>query len=312
MTSPAKIAVIGAGLAGIAAARRLTERGAKVVVFEKSRGYGGRCSSKKWEGQVIDHGAQYFTQLDSAFQDSVTRACGGRVKALRAPILTSSGDEWKGGPRYYHVAGNSLLVRELAENLDVRIGTLIEGVNAEGSGWKVGDEIFDQILSTAPLPQTRKMAGLDMGISEYVSCLTLLLLYEGDKLGKTKGVYAIADSAGSDLIWTACENHKETRVQPGKTALVAHASAAFSARFIEADPQSWSKKLRSLAEQRWRLPPEKFKLQYAHRWRYARVTATSAAPQLPQGWHFAGDALTESRVESAWLAGTAVAERLPL
>jgi predicted NAD/FAD-dependent oxidoreductase len=33
-------------------------------------------------------------------------------------------------------------------------------------------------------------------------------------------------------------------------------------------------------------------------------------PALPEGWHFVGDLLSESRVESAWLAGRAAAARI--
>ena len=71
-------AVIGGGLAGIAAAREIAARGASVTIFEKSRGLGGRCASKRWEGHVIDHGAQYFTIRDEAFHSAISSASGTR------------------------------------------------------------------------------------------------------------------------------------------------------------------------------------------------------------------------------------------
>jgi predicted NAD/FAD-dependent oxidoreductase len=40
------IAIIGAGIAGITAARTLANAGHKVQVFEKSRGAGGRMSTR--------------------------------------------------------------------------------------------------------------------------------------------------------------------------------------------------------------------------------------------------------------------------
>jgi predicted NAD/FAD-dependent oxidoreductase len=33
-------------------------------------------------------------------------------------------------------------------------------------------------------------------------------------------------------------------------------------------------------------------------------------PAMPEGWHFAGDLLTESRVEASWLAGREAARRI--
>jgi predicted NAD/FAD-dependent oxidoreductase len=44
------IAVVGAGIAGLLLARELKARGAEVVVFEKSRGLGGRMATKRVGG----------------------------------------------------------------------------------------------------------------------------------------------------------------------------------------------------------------------------------------------------------------------
>ena len=56
-----KVAIIGAGIAGLTAARELVERGAQVKVFEKARGLGGRLSTKRLVWGKLDIGAQYFT-----------------------------------------------------------------------------------------------------------------------------------------------------------------------------------------------------------------------------------------------------------
>ena len=63
-----KIAIIGAGIAGVSATNALNARGCNVTLFEKSRGYGGRCATKRWEGHTVDHGAQYFTIRDERFR----------------------------------------------------------------------------------------------------------------------------------------------------------------------------------------------------------------------------------------------------
>lgn len=62
-----KIAVIGAGMAGITAARSLKAAGHRVQVFEKSRGSGGRLASKRSEMGRINLGAQRFTSDDPLF-----------------------------------------------------------------------------------------------------------------------------------------------------------------------------------------------------------------------------------------------------
>ena len=61
-------AIIGAGLAGLTAARTLQQAGHRVTVFEKSRGVGGRMSTRQTEFGSFDHGAQYFTVRDERFR----------------------------------------------------------------------------------------------------------------------------------------------------------------------------------------------------------------------------------------------------
>jgi len=57
-----KIAVVGAGLAGLVCAKVLTERGREVIVFEASDGVGGRVRTDERDGFLLDRGFQvYFT-----------------------------------------------------------------------------------------------------------------------------------------------------------------------------------------------------------------------------------------------------------
>jgi renalase len=62
------IAIIGAGMAGITAARTLVQAGHRVTVIEKSRSAGGRMSTRRTEFGSFDHGAQYFTVRDARFR----------------------------------------------------------------------------------------------------------------------------------------------------------------------------------------------------------------------------------------------------
>ena len=56
-----RVAVIGAGLAGLSCATALQAAGVVVRVYEKSRGPAGRMSTRRGDGWQCDHGAQYFT-----------------------------------------------------------------------------------------------------------------------------------------------------------------------------------------------------------------------------------------------------------
>lgn len=50
------VLVVGAGVAGLTLARRLSQNGEKVTVFEKSPGVGGRLATRRGEGWIWDHG----------------------------------------------------------------------------------------------------------------------------------------------------------------------------------------------------------------------------------------------------------------
>lgn len=58
------IIVIGAGMAGLAAAQRLRERGGRVTVLERSDRVGGRVTSERREGFRIDSGAHQVCATD--------------------------------------------------------------------------------------------------------------------------------------------------------------------------------------------------------------------------------------------------------
>lgn len=300
------VAVIGAGMAGIGAARLLADAGFRVVVFDKSRGLGGRCATKRWEGHSVDHGAQYFTMRDADFSQAVRLACGWDLLEIEAPIVDEMGQELPSEERFFHAKGNSRLARALAEGLEVRTGITIDAVENR----RVGGEEFDLIVSTAPWPQTAKLAGISGAQNPYAPCLAGLFLYEGEWVGSSTARYAMSDRSGHALAWSACENHKPGRVGEGFTVMVVHASEEFSRTRLEDDPASWAADLRALVEERWEIPSSAFRAVHPHRWRYARISQNMEIPALPEGWHFAGDLITESRVESAWLAGRVVASRI--
>ena len=55
-----RVAVVGGGLAGLSAALRLKEAGARVELFERSRLLGGRATSFEIDGVEVDNGQHVF------------------------------------------------------------------------------------------------------------------------------------------------------------------------------------------------------------------------------------------------------------
>jgi oxygen-dependent protoporphyrinogen oxidase len=69
----ARIAVIGGGPAGCAAAWELHERGADVILFEREPHCGGRTRSIREAGRVLDTGAGFFTNFYPVLEDYLDR-----------------------------------------------------------------------------------------------------------------------------------------------------------------------------------------------------------------------------------------------
>ena len=62
-----KIAIIGAGISGLAMAKELSKNDITIDIFEKSRGKGGRAGTKRVDNLNFDLGAQYLNNFDEKF-----------------------------------------------------------------------------------------------------------------------------------------------------------------------------------------------------------------------------------------------------
>ncbi|MGH8251075.1 MAG: NAD(P)-binding protein [Steroidobacteraceae bacterium] len=98
----ASIAVIGAGLARLACARRLAEVGLHPQVFDAQRSPGGRLATRRFESAGFDHGAQYLTVSDARFRRVIEAAHLAGAAARRSPRWQADdrgrGELWVGAP----------------------------------------------------------------------------------------------------------------------------------------------------------------------------------------------------------------------
>ncbi|NHI93107.1 MAG: NAD(P)/FAD-dependent oxidoreductase [Candidatus Lokiarchaeota archaeon] len=56
--------IVGGGLAGLSCAAILAKNGKRIILFEKNNIVGGRCSSYKKKGFIIDYGTHVFTRTE--------------------------------------------------------------------------------------------------------------------------------------------------------------------------------------------------------------------------------------------------------
>ena len=86
-----RVAIIGAGIAGLSCAQELQGHGFSVTIFDKSKGVGGRMSHRYFGDWEADHGAQYFTARDPVFQQEVAQwVQAGVAKPWAGRIVSSS------------------------------------------------------------------------------------------------------------------------------------------------------------------------------------------------------------------------------
>lgn len=331
----ADVVVVGAGIAGLAAAGELARAGRRVVVLEKSRGLGGRMATRRLGNAVCDHGAQFFTARGQAFADlvaaatraeAVARWCDGFAQAAdSAAEIAPAAD---GHPRHRGAAGMSDLPKWLAGRLDgekVRILTdaTVAGIRAAdgrlevafgGAAAAAGTTIeAGAVVVTAPAPQAAALlagAALDPAAAEqlagiaYDPCFALMLVLDRPSLVPPPG--GIQFAAG-DLAWLADNQQKGISPVP---ALTVHASADYSRGHFDAPPDEVAAALTARIA-RWidGDPARAVVERSLHRWRYATPVAV-----LPQPFLIArttppvvicGDAFDGPRVEGAAASGLA-------
>ncbi|MEH6565622.1 MAG: FAD-dependent oxidoreductase [Halopseudomonas sp.] len=324
MNQPPSVAIIGAGMSGLSAASLLRETGLNVTLFDKSRGSGGRMSSKRTSAGTFDMGTQYFTARDSAFSATVDAWLAAGWVAVWQPRLfrydehglhPSSDDQRRlvGNPRM------TALSRALLADTPLHSSTRIEQLQRDRQQWRLVDTEgeshgpFDQIIVAVPpaqaAPLLRAIGSLS-GPAERTSMDPGWAVALGFAQPLNVPFDAVFVRSGP-LDWIAREASK-----PGREATqnwVLQSTPAWAAGHLDDSPEQVIQELtQALAEVLGqRLPDLSF--QQAHRWLYARPNETSdwgalAAPD--QGLFVCGDWCVGGRLEGAWLSGQQAAKAL--
>lgn len=193
----ATVAVVGAGLAGLACGRRLQAAGHRVTWFEKSRGVGGRIATRRLEaGSRVDHGLRYWVpqsaELQALTQDLLAQ---GVVHPWAA-----QGFRWNGELRpdsgktvYCAHQGVNAIAKYLAQSCDIRRQHRVTGLARCDRGWRLTMDdptgsattaTADTVVLAIPAPQAVPLLlPLDAAAAEaaravtYAPCLSLMATY---------------------------------------------------------------------------------------------------------------------------------------
>lgn len=326
MINHSNVLIVGAGIAGLLAARVLHERGITTLVLDKGRRAGGRMATRRLDNAYGDNGAQFFTTRDPVFGAYVQGwIAEGRVfEWSRGWSDGSANSAPDGHPRYAVHGGMNALPGMLAQGLDVRVNITLKLVRQTGDGWEAEDTdgkryTASALLLTPPVPQS--LALLEAGgvtlpeaqhqalaAISYAPCFAALFHVEGRVNLPAPGALQRPDGP---IYWIADNQRKG--VSPDACIITMHAGPEVSRQWYD-DPeaeilQRFEAELQPLMAEDARIVGSNLK-----RWRYAQpVTVYPERCLLVEGESpvaFAGDAFGSPRVEGAALSGIAAGEAL--
>jgi predicted NAD/FAD-dependent oxidoreductase len=303
-----RIAIIGAGMAGLSCAAGLRANGHETVLFDKGRGAGGRMSTARLQtslGEVaFDHGAQFFTARDPDFAAEVDRW---HDAGIVAPWSAAGADVWVGTPSM------NAPIRAMADATDVGWRSKIDALR-NSDGWYLGgDDVaegpFDAVLLAVPAEQVSPLVdahAADMAAKARSvpsdPCWTVMVAFDrpvsfGEDCIRHAGIVS----------WAARNSAKPGR--HGPEAWVIQGSGDWSRDHIEDDALQVEKALlAAFAERVGAALPGAVALR-THRWRYAKSGALGpgALWNADTALGACGDWLLGGRVEQAWVSGRRLA-----
>jgi predicted NAD/FAD-dependent oxidoreductase len=308
-----RIAVIGAGLAGLTCAERLTEASCSVVLFDKGRGPGGRMSTRRGETALgeagFDHGAQYFTARDPGFKAVVQSWL---ETGLAAPWPAAGQQAYVGFPAM------SAPIRAMAAKLDVRWATRIDALVGSPDGWRLigegldGNATFDAVLTAIPAEQAGPLlAPFSPELAKAAArtpaqpCWTVMTSFS-ERLPINVDVLG-----GPGVIaWAARNSAKPGR--QGPESWVIQASPDWSSAHLEDPAQAVIDTLLPAFAMQAEIALPTPIYAVGHRWRYARSGAVGQEALWDKAARLGacGDWLLGPRIECAWQSGQALAHHV--
>jgi Predicted NAD/FAD-dependent oxidoreductase len=331
------VIVIGAGIAGLACAQRLSQRGCNVTVLEKSAGVGGRLATRRIQGTWVDHGTQYFKVKDQRFARFVHQLLdSGVIEPWTTPIYRLLQGKLYPPPmedcqtRYVCPLGMTAIAKFLAVELQqtkkILNNVRITAAAVSGNRWQLRSdrhELFsaDVVVSAVPAPQFLPIFGSALALNpslldtvasvQFVPSLAVMAGYSAEQ-AVPDSWYAVRCQDDPILSWM-CLNSRKAGSGEGAPVFVFHSSSSYAQKSLEESNLEMAGKpmLTQLGRlfAQWLETPVWWQV---HRWRYALVSEPLSMACLiadkPLPLVCAGDWCGGDNLESAYLSGLTAAD----
>jgi hypothetical protein len=312
-----KVAVIGAGLAGLTAARQLKSAGAEVTVFDKSKGTGGRLSSRSFAGGWVDHGAPYLTVSGEEFAGFLDQNVAETAIRKWAPL--SSGvvradehSDFIGVPR------NSALTRSLLDGVVFQPSTRIARIEAAEDGWRLFNDgesllgVWPYLIIAVPAPQALSLLREQPLLAEPIRKVAMepcwvAAIHSGAELSNQPDVAVYEHPVVRRIVHNSAKPGRQN-----ENIYLVQASKNWSETYLEETTESVGEKLLQYFCELTSAGADP-ELLFVHRWRYAFTeTALGQACLWDNNLQLGacGDWCLGRTVEDAWRSGSELAAQL--
>lgn len=314
------VLIVGAGIAGLMAARTLAARGANVTLVERQDRPGGRLATRQVGPGRADHGAQFFTVHTPEFQPSVDRW-------LADGLAYEWAQGWSTGslgtapsdthPCYAVRGGMAALAAHLAQGLDLRLKSTLTIAALHDQEWLAIDDrghvyLASALLLAVPVPLALQLLRTGrvplaegdqaaLGTINYEPCLAGIFWINGHVHLPEPGAVQHPNAL---VTWLA--DNRRKGISPEATLITIHAGASYSRELWKLPDWQVLVALESPLRMYMDYDADIVQL-HLERWVYAmpatphpeRCLRAAGLPPLV----FAGDSFGEASVEGAAISG---------
>ena len=321
-----KLAIIGAGISGLTSALHL-DTSFKIDIFEKSRGTGGRMSTKRELPFIFDHGAQYFTVRSDEFnkflkplhEKKVIKPWSykfARIKTngvIEKTVVKNSDNHFVGVPNMNSV------VKYLSKDFTVFLNTRVKDIKRVNNSWQIfctnnkKYSGYNWVIFTTPPEQV--YCSIPENITFYkllkeikMKCCCSLLLGFNNAINFD---FDVAEIENNDIKWISVNNSKPDR--DSALSIVINSSFDWAEKNINRPKEEIIENLLSLSNNLLKMNLNKNCLEILHKWRFV------AACKHPKNDYFidlknnigiCGDWFVNSKVEGGFLSAKKLSDKI--
>lgn len=328
---PIRVAVVGAGIAGLTCARTLRDQGCDVTLFDRGRTPGGRLSTRTNEHETFDHGSPYFEVTDPRFgryvrswiESGVCARWEPTVGTIRDGALTTTEPE---RPLIVGVPGMQDICSHLARDLSTIANATVTSIARSDGKWSIDadregntevHEGFDAIVLAGAPEQSARLTG-SLPLHQALASIesdpqwSCMLTLDAD----LKQLPDLINVSGHAELSKIVRSGSKPGRNANNSSFVVYATHAWSHERVDADrdtvatalADAFSAAITPIASEGVTVASA-----HAHRWKFARVNDPVAERCLFDREHavvVCGEGFGGTGVEGAFLSANAAVGRV--